>query len=379
MHGKASWSRFARTRANWAREWHPARVETRPLHRVEFIDGQVGSPSFSVVADSITAWLSTREVVGPALARRESPALVCYLAHHLGRVTVDHPGLLRNRLRAFIVGWEIEELSQDLHAELACADVLIGISTFNTDVFQRHFPSVPTITVPVCPTFAPKPPTNRSRWGVPDGVTVFLNAFQPASSFDRKNPIDVYDAFTRAFEGRDDVCLVFKVHGGFYKQPDEGQLTGEEDRARHFLEQWRERRPRDTGRRIRIAPRNGFTGPTRSWTTTSWRPSPATAKWSSSCAAGLWTCHPRNAPPSESPGTPRSSNPAATTTKGLHALCDQRSLVKAGSSQQPPVRRSSYRPPSSFLKRRSPSSSCPIALRSGTPREPERQPGENWQ
>lgn len=133
------------------------------------------------------------------------------------------------------MGWEIEELTETLTEELGCGDVLLGISGFNSDVFRHHFPDIPVVTVPVCPPLPPRPAPDRGRWNIPEDAIVFLNVFNPVSGFDRKNPVDAYDAFRRACPDRDDVRMVFKVHGGFDKQPDEGDLQGEEQRAAAFL------------------------------------------------------------------------------------------------------------------------------------------------
>ncbi len=65
---------------------------------------------------------------------------------------------------------------------------------------------------------------------------LFLYVFDPASGFDRKNPADVHRAFQMAFPARDDVRLVFKVHG---KLAGSGEATGvvaEARRAAEFLD-----------------------------------------------------------------------------------------------------------------------------------------------
>jgi glycosyltransferase involved in cell wall biosynthesis len=202
----------------------------------EFVDTVAGSPSFGVFGDRIRADFDAATRSGSATRRPgRSPLLVMLLAHHLGRTVIHHPELLRDRLRALMVGWEIEELTEDLRDELRGADVLLGISTFNTEVFRHHFPDVPAITVPVCPPLPVRPAADRARWGIPEEVVAFINVFNPVSGFDRKNPIDAYDAFNQAFPGRDDVRLVFKVHGGFGTNPDEVGLGGEEERAAAFL------------------------------------------------------------------------------------------------------------------------------------------------
>jgi glycosyltransferase involved in cell wall biosynthesis len=197
-----------------------------------------GTTSLSMVGQIVREDLLRRDVrSGPSTPRlrRPAPLLSFYLAHYLGHSTLAHPELLRPRLRALLVGWEIEQLTQTLLEELAGADVLLGVSEFNSEVFRRHFPDTPVLTVPVCPPLPERAERDRARWGIPEDVTAFLNVFQPASGIDRKNPIDAYQAFAQAFPGRQDVRLVFKVHGGFEKNPDERDLTGEEDRAREFL------------------------------------------------------------------------------------------------------------------------------------------------
>lgn len=199
-----------------------------------------GTTSLSMVGQSVREDLRRASRPGAAGAARAPgqrlpPVLTLQLAHYLGRSTLAHPALVEPRLRAILVGWEIEQLTHTLLEELAGADVLLGISDFNSSVFRRHFPHTPVLTAPMCPPLPERAVVDRRRWRIPDGTTAFLNVFQPASGFDRKNPIDTYAAFARAFPGRDDVRLVFKVHGGFDKNPDEGDLRGEEERAREFL------------------------------------------------------------------------------------------------------------------------------------------------
>ena len=212
-----------------------------PTGGLEFYDAAAdGTTSLTMVGQSVRDDLARRrgkdlDRTRPPHGLRRPPALTLHLAHYLGRSTLAHPELLDPRLRAMLVGWEIEQLTHVLLEELAGADVLLGISDFNSEVFRRHFPDTPVLTAPVCPPLPERVVGDRARWGIPDEAVTFLNVFQPASGFDRKNPIDAYEAFARAFSGRDDVRLVFKVHGGFEPNPDEAGLVGEEARASEFL------------------------------------------------------------------------------------------------------------------------------------------------
>lgn len=214
---------------------------------VEFVDGVQGSTSLSLVAAYVRQSLARQggslrtrtwldEVAVRVGLRSREPALVLFLAHYLGRSTLQHRGLLRSRRRALLAGWEIEQLTASFTEELAAADVLLGISEFNSEVFRTNFPDTPVITVPVCPPLPDHAEPDRQRWGLPAAATIFLTVFDPVSGFDRKNPLDVHTAFTRAFPDREDVRLVFKVHGGFAKNPDEGDLEGEEERAARFID-----------------------------------------------------------------------------------------------------------------------------------------------
>jgi len=60
------------------------------------------------------------------------------------------------------------------------------------------------------PTDAP-PWIDRGCFGLPDGVFLFLFAFDLASYMERKNPLGLVRAFQQAFGDRDDVGLVLKT------------------------------------------------------------------------------------------------------------------------------------------------------------------------
>lgn len=161
-----------------------------------------------------------------------SPVLVLFVAHHLGRAAHRFPPLLWRRPRVLFLGWEIEQLTTSLKAELNGADVILGISQFNSDVFRRYFPDTPVVAVPICPALPDPMPSSRDSFGLADDPFVVVSVFDPISGMDRKNPLGVIDAFTRAFPGRTDVRLVFKTHGGFHRSPNEA----ERQRGEEFLQ-----------------------------------------------------------------------------------------------------------------------------------------------
>jgi glycosyltransferase involved in cell wall biosynthesis len=72
---------------------------------------------------------------------------------------------------------------------------------------------VPVLRVPVPVELGPVEQGTRSSFGLPEGTTLFLFAFDPCSFFDRKNPLGLIEAFNRAFPrgGSADVGLVIKT------------------------------------------------------------------------------------------------------------------------------------------------------------------------
>ena len=73
----------------------------------------------------------------------------------------------------------------------------------------------PVFTVPV-PIPVPRliPDVSRARFGLPDGVFVFLFMFDFFSIIERKNPIGLIEAFTRAFQPHEGPILVLKTING---------------------------------------------------------------------------------------------------------------------------------------------------------------------
>jgi glycosyltransferase involved in cell wall biosynthesis len=190
--------------------------------------------------------VTTRIASGPpsrpkALLERRIPSrrpvVVSYLASYLGRAAFLAPEIAGPRLRVLFVGWELEQLPQTMVDELRGADVVLATSEFIAQTYRAYLPDTPVIAALACADM-PVVAADRTRWGFGE-ETVFLSIFDPGSGFDRKNPIDTFDAFERAFPGRDDVRLVFKVHGDLARIQDAASVDGEKARAAQFIDRIR--------------------------------------------------------------------------------------------------------------------------------------------
>lgn len=224
----------------------------RPTPPLSFVDAVEGSVSLRMAGEVFLDRLGgetsvdSRVVAGPP-TRLESewrrlaahriggaaPIVLSYLANYLGRAVFLAPEVRSPRLRALFVGWELEQLTTSLHAELNCADVIVAFSDYVAGVYRRHFPGTPVVAAPICPPLPDGIPVDRARWRLPEDATVFVTVFDPVSGFDRKNPHDAYRAFAAAFPGREDVRLVVKAHGRVDRS-DPTATDGERARAASF-------------------------------------------------------------------------------------------------------------------------------------------------
>jgi len=163
------------------------------------------------------------------------PAVFLYLANYLDRATYLAPEVTADRLRVHFVGWEIEQIPRAMLTELKTADVVLATSDFVAGVFRAHLPETPVIATKALPGLPKQVNGDRSRWSLPPDKVIFLSIFDPGSGFDRKNPIDTFRAFVDAFPGRDDVRLVFKVHGKLEAMSQATGQSHEAARASEFL------------------------------------------------------------------------------------------------------------------------------------------------
>jgi glycosyltransferase involved in cell wall biosynthesis len=161
----------------------------------------------------------------PASARRFVPGGVSI--YHLNPPMLL-PGMIRAGLGryygSFNIGywaWELESLPPEWVAGLRFVDAVFVPSRFSQAAVQRYT-SKPVRVVPhpvALPAESDVPPAASPR---PFRV---LNVFSFGSSFERKNPIALVDAFRLAFGNDPDAQLVLKMSHGARHAPDMARLT----------------------------------------------------------------------------------------------------------------------------------------------------------
>ena len=122
---------------------------------------------------------------------------------------------LANHTLASIGFCEFETGFLEDHPPMRKRDVVIAMSDFNTEVFQRIYPPRTAIHKIIYPFAFPDTTLvqneARRKFGLsPDDFIVFFN-FDFSSSFNRKNPDGALRAFARGLGDRPDARLVFKT------------------------------------------------------------------------------------------------------------------------------------------------------------------------
>jgi len=114
--------------------------------------------------------------------------------------------------------WEIEHLPERMRDAAKLLDEVWGDSN-HTATAIRSFVDTPVFAV--APPIVPPPVTTftRSEVGLPEGF-VFLFCFDFLSVMERKNPLGLIEAFSRAFEPGEGPTLVIKTVAGRQKLAD---------------------------------------------------------------------------------------------------------------------------------------------------------------
>ena len=158
---------------------------------------------------------------------------ICYL--NVNEIHILPDGYLReDEHQRYLIGswfWELGSLPQRLIHEVQRVDEVWVPSTFVRDTFRHYSANVvvmPCVVEPTCDESL-----RRSDFGLPLQGCTFLFHFDANSTFARKNPLGVIDAYRRAFEGGRrgrDVHLVMKVIN-LDKLPEAGRLLRDEIRT----------------------------------------------------------------------------------------------------------------------------------------------------
>jgi hypothetical protein len=108
--------------------------------------------------------------------------------------------------------WELSQFPQDWYSSFRPFHEIWAASSFIQDSLARVSP-IPVVRMPLAlpPESQIHYDLNRSDFGLPSDVFIFLFTFDFASIFERKNPLGLVKAFKTAFGDRDDTVLVLKV------------------------------------------------------------------------------------------------------------------------------------------------------------------------
>ena len=128
------------------------------------------------------------------------------------------PGFFAGRHTVGVWAWELERFPEGMASAATRFDELWTISRFAADSLQAQVER-PVHVFPLA--VAPTPPTPTvSPPGVPPGRFTFLFMFDYLSVFERKNPLGVIEAFSRAFTPGEGPVLVVKSINGDLRRLD---------------------------------------------------------------------------------------------------------------------------------------------------------------
>lgn len=141
--------------------------------------------------------------------------LVCVNAPELPRFAADiGPKLFEDRYTIGVWAWETDLVPRSWDRAFSLVDEIWVYSTYVAEIIGRAAPC-PVVRVPL-PIVAPNPAGARVSFPLPDGFT-FLFLFDFYSTLQRKNPLGLLEAFTRAFEPGEGPHLLLKSFNGDYK------------------------------------------------------------------------------------------------------------------------------------------------------------------
>ena len=208
-----------------SRPRRPARP--RPgVNVIGFLRGELGiGESARLVVGALRSAgvaCSTTSVDGLSLSRRAAPdvdaaglgevfdtTVICVNADLTPTVAASVPELLDRSYRIGMWYWEVEDFPASQHGGFAEVDEVWVATDFVRRAVEPHAPvPVRTLTPPL-PQRGPAPSLTRADLGLPERP-VFLFSFDFLSTAERKNPLGLVEAFTRAFSPGEGPVLVVK-------------------------------------------------------------------------------------------------------------------------------------------------------------------------
>jgi glycosyltransferase involved in cell wall biosynthesis len=139
-------------------------------------------------------------------------------------VNADQLPTIRHDLRdqfvrhEYLVGqwfWELDEFPSSMHASFGLINEVWAATRHIQRALQAVAPSTVPVTLMQLPLLAPQvlPEIDKAYYGLPDRF-MFLFTFDFLSVLERKNPMAVVEAFTRAFAPGEGPILVLKTING---------------------------------------------------------------------------------------------------------------------------------------------------------------------
>jgi SAM-dependent methyltransferase len=147
--------------------------------------------------------------------------LVCVNAPELPHFAAEAgPDFFADRYTIGVWAWETDLVPASWDPAFALVDEIWVYSTYVAEILGRAAPC-PVVRMPL-PIVAPAPAGAQVSFPLP-GAFTFLFAFDFYSTLQRKNPLGLLEAFTRAFAPGEGPHLLLKSFNGDYKP---GRLAG---------------------------------------------------------------------------------------------------------------------------------------------------------
>jgi glycosyltransferase involved in cell wall biosynthesis len=123
------------------------------------------------------------------------------------------PALFERRYSVGVWFWEVSRFPSAFHSSFELVDEIWAATSFVRDALAAAT-SKPVHVVPISLEMPSAEPIARKQLGLPDRF-LFLFSFDFLSVFERKNPLGVVEAFSRAFTDGEGPVLVLKcINGG---------------------------------------------------------------------------------------------------------------------------------------------------------------------